>query len=137
MKAISEEQFNFDVTEIEILEKGNIIKGIKKGTVTTNEGILISANQFEYDKRKNTLKASGNVKFEDTEKNYLIFSDEINYFKNIEKLNTIGNSKTIYENNKIIEANQFEYDISKNTLKASGNVKFEDTEKNYLIFQMK
>ena len=57
MKAISEEQFNFDVTEIEILEKGNIIKGIKKGTVTTNEGILISANQFEYDKRKNTLKA--------------------------------------------------------------------------------
>ena len=134
LKAISEEQFNFDVTEIEILEKGNIIKGIKKGTVTTNEGILISANQFEYDKRKNTLKASGNVKFEDTEKNYLIFSDEINYFKNIEKLSTIGNSKTIHENNKIIEANQFEYDISKNTLKANGNVKFEDTEKNYLIF---
>ncbi len=134
LNALSIEQFNFDVTEIEILEKGNIVKGTKKGTVTTNEGILISANEFEYDKKNNVLKARGDVKFEDKEKNYLIFSDEINYFKNIEKIKTFGNSKTIYENNKVIEANQFEYDIYDNIIKARGDVKFEDKEKNYLIF---
>ena len=33
------EQFNFDVTEIEILENGNKIIGSKKGRVTTDEGI--------------------------------------------------------------------------------------------------
>ena len=31
-KVQSIEQFSFDVTEIEILENGNIIKGLKKGT---------------------------------------------------------------------------------------------------------
>ncbi len=134
LKVIAVEQFNFDVTEIEISEKGNIIKGRKKGTVTTNEGILISADQFEYDKSKNILKANGNVKFENKEKNYLIFSDEIKYFKNIEKINTIGDSKMIYGKNKIIEADQFEYDISKNIIKAISKVKFENKEKNYLIF---
>ena len=35
--ANSEEQFNFDITEIEILQNGDVIKGIKKGTVSTNE----------------------------------------------------------------------------------------------------
>tara|TARA_B100000900_G_scaffold251893_1_gene214650 strand:+ start:590 stop:3205 length:2616 start_codon:yes stop_codon:yes gene_type:complete len=134
LKVIAVEQFNFDVTEIEISEKGNIIKGRKKGTVTTNEGILISADQFEYDKSKNILKANGNVKFENKEKNYLIFSDEIKYFKNIEKINTIGDSKMIYGKNKIIEADQFEYDISKNIIKAISKVKFENKKKNYLIF---
>ena len=30
-KAYSIDQFNFDVTEVEILNDGNIIKGLKKG----------------------------------------------------------------------------------------------------------
>ena len=36
----SAEQFNFDITEIEILQNGDVIKGIKKGTVSTNDGII-------------------------------------------------------------------------------------------------
>ena len=55
------EQFNFDVTEIEILENGNLYKGLKKGTVSTDDGIIIKANEFEYNKKLNKLNASGNV----------------------------------------------------------------------------
>ena len=36
--SFSEDEFEFDVTEIEILEEGNLYKGIKKGIVTTNDG---------------------------------------------------------------------------------------------------
>ena len=39
--AFSYEQFNFDITEVEILDEGNIVKGLKKGTVTTNDLSLI------------------------------------------------------------------------------------------------
>ena len=46
------EQFNFDVTEIEILNSGNTIKGIKKGKVKTDNGITIIANNFIYEKAK-------------------------------------------------------------------------------------
>ena len=62
----SSEQFNFDITEIEILNDGNIIKGLKKGTVKTNDGITITANTFIYDKPSNILTADGNVKIIDS-----------------------------------------------------------------------
>ena len=44
--AYSNEQFNFDVTEIEILDNGNKFKGSKRGVITTNEGITINANEL-------------------------------------------------------------------------------------------
>ena len=51
------DQFNFDVTEVEILNNGNIIKGLKKGTVKTNDGITIIADTFIYDKLSNILNS--------------------------------------------------------------------------------
>ena len=44
------EEFIFDVTEIEILEEGKVIKGLKKGTIKTDDGIIIDSNSFLYDK---------------------------------------------------------------------------------------
>ena len=46
------EQFNFDVTEVEILENGNKFVGKKRGTISTNNGIIIKANEFIYEKNK-------------------------------------------------------------------------------------
>ena len=37
----AQEQFNFNVSEIEILQKGNLFKGLKKGEISTNDGIII------------------------------------------------------------------------------------------------
>ena len=45
-------QFNFDVTELEILENGNIIKGLKKGSIRTNDNIVITSDTFIYNKKK-------------------------------------------------------------------------------------
>ena len=72
--AQSAEQFNFDVTEIEILNEGNLFKGLKRGTATTKEGLKITADEFEYDKLLNILKAKGNVEIKDSIKDYTIFS---------------------------------------------------------------
>ena len=80
-KVYSSEQFNFDVTEIEILKEGNLIKGLKGGTVSTNNGIIIKAEEFIYDKVLNELEAIGNVNIIDQNKNYKIFSDKTIYKK--------------------------------------------------------
>ena len=64
----AEEIFNFDVTELEISEEGNIFKGFNKGTVTSNDGVTIKANTFIYNKSLNILEAYGNVKATDTKK---------------------------------------------------------------------
>ena len=72
--ALSQEQFNFDVTEIEILNKGNVYKGSKRGVITTENGIIIKADTFTYNKITNILDAEGQVKVEDVVNNYVIFS---------------------------------------------------------------
>jgi len=44
----SDEPFNFDVTNIEILENGNLFKGTGKGKITTENGIEINADNMEF-----------------------------------------------------------------------------------------
>ena len=131
--AKSSEQFNFDVTEIEILENGNKIKGLKKGTVKTNDGIRISADTFIYDKISNILTANGNVEIIDNEKDLKIYSESAIYQKNREILITKINSKATYQTGKVILADTFIFDRKENILKATGTVKIEDSINDYLI----
>ena len=75
------EQFNFDVTEIQILENGNKFIGTKRGIVTNDDGIEIEADYFEYNKNTNILEANGDVRLFDKIKKYTIYSDKITYKK--------------------------------------------------------
>lgn len=85
------EQFNFDITEVEVTNEGNFFKGLKRGTATTNENqTIITADIFEYDKITNILKANGNVIIEDKIKDFVILSEHITYFKNEEKIFSKG-----------------------------------------------
>mgnify|MGYP001181880744 FL=1 len=83
LNATGQEQFNFSVTEIDILENGNKFIGKNRGVITSNDGIEINADKFEYNKKKNILKASGNVKIIDTTNNYEIYTQNITYIKKI------------------------------------------------------
>ncbi len=93
----SNEPFNFDITELEIIENGNILKGYKGGTATTDNGLKIKADSFEYNKVQNILIAFGNVKITDEINNYIILSEKITYIKNQEKILTKGKTKAIME----------------------------------------
>ena len=120
-KVYSSEQFNFDVTEIEILKEGNLIKGLKGGTVSTDNGIIIKAEEFIYDKVLNELEAIGNVNIIDKNKNYKIFSDKTIYKKSDELIISEGASKAELENI-IIKGEIFEYYKLKNIFNAKKNV---------------
>ena len=95
---LSSESFNFDVTDIEIKENGNKFIGKNKGTAKSIDGTKIDANNFKYDKIKNILISSGNVKIFDPINNVTIYSDEVTYFKNDELIFANGNSKAVGEN---------------------------------------
>ena len=53
--AHSGEVFDFNVTEVEIIEQGNKFIGKKGGTAITEDGTIINAKNFEYDKFSNIL----------------------------------------------------------------------------------
>ena len=93
------DQFNFNVTEAEILDNGNIFKGTKGGTATSNEGLSISADNFEYNKELNILNASGKVKIKDSTNDQIIFSEKIIYIKDEEKIITKGETRAIIDSN--------------------------------------
>ncbi|WP_435115679.1 organic solvent tolerance protein [Candidatus Pelagibacter bacterium nBUS_49] len=135
--SISFEQFNFDVTEVEIKEDGNRFLGKKRGTATTDKGMLINADEFDYDKIKNILKINGNIEFIDSEKQIKIYSDKAIYLKQEEKVFTEGNSKGIDQDGTIITAHSFNYNKNLNIVTATGNVKIVDTKRDYIIFAKK
>ena len=126
------EAFTFNVAEIEILENGNKINGTNGGKVISDDGSTIAGKNFFYNKQKNILKITGNVKYIDNIKNIIITADKVIYYKNDEKIFTIGNSKVIEENNNI-SANELEYDKNLNIFKAKKKVKYIDNIKNIII----
>ena len=127
------EQFVFDVTELEIKEEGNRIKGLKRGKATTNGGITIDADEFDYDKISNILISKGNVVIKDTIKEITIYTDEATYFKNKEKFFTQGKSKAIGDDI-IIDADKFKYDKNLNIINAIDNVEVDDALNNYKVY---
>ena len=126
------EVFNFDVTEVEIIEEGNKFLGKNGGTATSNDGTVIKANNFEYDKLKNILIAIGDVEINDKKENIIITSQKVTYFKNKEFIFSEGQSQAINEGI-IIDADNFEYNKINNVINANGDVKIKDTINDYLI----
>tara|TARA_A100001015_G_scaffold93564_1_gene104085 strand:- start:2044 stop:4662 length:2619 start_codon:yes stop_codon:yes gene_type:complete len=135
-KLESVEQFNFDITEIEIIENGGKFKGSKRGTITSDNGIIIDGDEFIYDKKSNTLNVKGKVKITDKINKYTIFSDNITYLKNEEIISTSGNSKVINEQI-IFLADKFEYEKNMNQIIAKKNVKIDDKKENIIILAEK
>ena len=134
LNATGQEQFNFSVTEIDILENGNKFIGSDRGVITSNDGIEINADKFEYNKKKNILKASGNVKIIDMINNYEIYTQNITYKKNNNFIITNKQSKAIDLINGIeIDAEVFKYNIKENIITAENNAIIKDNIKNYKI----
>jgi LPS-assembly protein len=135
LNAHGNEQFNFDVTEILILDNGNKFIGKNKGTITSDSGVIIEANQFEYDKKLNILNAHGNVKINDTVNSFVIFTDKVIYDKKKEIIITKVKSKGISLNDNItIISESFIYNKLLNTLEAKNEVLIEDKNRNFNLY---
>ena len=77
----SDELINLNITEIEITDNGNILKGYNGGEAITDDGILILAENFEYNKILTHLIATKNVIYNDNIKEIVINADKISYIK--------------------------------------------------------
>ena len=132
-KSSANEQFDFNVTEIQISNNGNQINGFKGGTVTTENGDEIIAEEFSFNKITNILEAIGSVRYYSMIDKYTIYSDKMIYLKDKEIILTIGNSKIIDKKN-TISADGFKYNKIENSLIAKKDVEVVDIEKNVKIY---
>ena len=94
---LGNEQISFDVNEIEILDGGNIIVGKNRGIITTDDGITIEADQFEFNKVKNILQAKGNIIIKDQINKYNFTAQNVLYSRNEEKIELIGQAEAVID----------------------------------------
>ena len=94
----SSEQISFDVTEIEIIDGGDKIIGKNRGIINSNDEITIEADEFEFDKKKNILKAKGNILIIDRINGYNFSAQEIIYNTNKERIELKGKAEATIDN---------------------------------------
>ena len=95
--------------------------------------IVVNADEFEYRKNTNELKATGNVEVIDKSSNDQIFSNSIIYLKNKEIIYSEGNSKALV-NDIVVKGDIFEFDKNKDKFIFKNNVRIDDTLNNNTIF---
>ena len=129
----AQDQFSFDVSEIEVLENGNKIIGSKRGKISTGDGIIIEADNFTYKKIENVLNANGNVIIDDTINDYKIYSNNIKYEKNKEELFSKGKTKSEISSRFILNSSDVIFLINKKILSSNKNTSLLDNnEQTYL-----
>ena len=84
------DEFIFEVSNLEITDNGNIYNGTNRGKIIANTELELLSNNFQYLKKTNLLKTSGNVQLFDFKNNITINAETIFYFKNEEKITTLG-----------------------------------------------
>ena len=89
-KLVAAEDFIFEISALEISDNGNIFKGKSRGKIIASSQLEILSDNFEYSKKKNQLKANGNVNLYDLKNNITINAETIFYFKDEEKIFTLG-----------------------------------------------
>ena len=119
--SMAQDQFNFNVSEIQILEDGNKIIGSKRGQILTNDGITIEADNFIYEKNENILNATGKVIIKDDINNYNISSNNITYERNKEKIVSKGKTKSEIDSRFILESYDIIFLRNKNLLSSNKN----------------
>ena len=93
------EEINFESNEINILNKGELIKATGNVKAIVDSGLIISGDVAEYDKKKSILSITGNVSVDDKEKNIYFESDKVIYNKDKETIVTKGKTITTIEKN--------------------------------------
>ena len=115
-KVFSAEEFIFEVSNLEITDNGNIYKGKNRGKIIADTQLELVSNNFEYKKKINQLKAEGDVQLFDFKNNISISAETIFYFKDKDKISTIGKTLIKVSNNYTIEGHDLTLLMDKITL---------------------
>ena len=134
LKFVVADEFIFEVTDIEIIENGNIYKGNNRGKIISDNQIEITSNNFEYLKKINQLEANGDVQLTDIKNNITINAEKIFYLKNEEKVYTVG--KTLIKVSDKYNITGYNLTLLKNTMTLFSNKKATITDNYSNIYKL-
>ena len=119
------EEIKFEANFIELIDEEKRIIA-KKNVKIINDEETIYADEMDYDKSKQIIKAKGNVRIENIEKNIEIFSDELIYFKNKETISLNKNVRINFKNKLLFNTQEVLYDKNKKQIITNNFSTFKD-----------
>ena len=119
------EEIKFEANTIELVDKDKRIIA-KKNVKIYNEGETIYADEMDYDKSKQIIKAKGNIIIDNLNENIKIYSEELTYLKNIEKIILTKNVKIKFEDKFLFNTNKVVYDKISDEIIVDSVSSFED-----------
>ena len=130
--SITDDNFTFESTSIELIDNGNIIKAKNDVKISTNNGLEISSKQSTYSKISKKLLLIGDVVIFDNKKNITIKGNNIEYDKVSEII--ISKDKTLINiNDKFnLKTKNISFLKSKNIIQSDEKSTLEDNFKNVL-----
>ena len=118
------EEFIIESGDINISEKGNLVKTSNGVKVLSKNGLIIEGKSSIYNKEKIIISVTGDVKVIDKVQKIEIDADKIIYDKSNDVLTSDGDVKVIDKVQKIeIDADKIIYDKSNDLLKSIGKTK--------------
>ena len=134
------EDISIDANEVDIKEKGNLIKAVGDVNITDHNNIKISGNEAVYNKVNQIVEINGNVNFIDKNRNYkgksnkAIFDRKKNiistYKNTLINLLDERNENTIFQ----LTGNYSSFDQNNKSLEVKENVILSDLLNNYKIY---
>ena len=120
------DDFEFQASEIIILENGNLVKAKDGAQILSNDGIIINSKEFEYDKIKNVLVATGNVRVVDDINQLILSAPKIFYDKNNEIITTNQTTNILIKDQNKINSNSIIFDRKKMEVMSETKTKIND-----------
>ena len=119
------EEINFEANSIEFIDKDNKIIA-KKNVKIFNQKETIYADEMDYDKTNQIIKAKGDIKIKNLENDIEIFGDELTYFKAEEKIILNKNVEMNFEKNFFFNTEKIIYDKLKKQINVNDFSNFKD-----------
>ena len=113
------EDFFFEGEEIQIINNGETLKSNKGVEISSTSGVIITAQDFEYNKKNSELIVSKNVIVVDTTNNAIIKANKIRYLKNLEEIQTFEDTEIEIEKNIFIKTKNLIYLRNSNEIKSN------------------
>ncbi len=124
------EEVEFEASNMEIKDNGNIIFAYNSNTSIPSKNIYIKSKNVKYDKKKNIIIFTGKVLFNDTEKDIIIEGDKIIY----ERLNNLiyskGSTNFNIKKEYVIKSSDVYYNREKQIIYSDQKTEVYDSDKN-------
>lgn len=103
------DEFYFEGQEIQIFDEGNRLVSKEGVKITTDNNLIIFANEFEYNKNKSELLLEGDIIVNDNDREIILKSEKLKYSKKTEKIITYGITNITIGNKYFIDSSDVNF----------------------------